>query len=123
MLTSVLLACGADAWLARQDVQFSFTLLDQANQAGANVRVTPFAVRVGANGQIFQAVKVVPFLGAFVQTTKQQLANTTSLAFNAAAGLLQGDLAPAATLAAAQEAIFNTQTSPLPTLLTFRRVC
>jgi hypothetical protein len=68
-------------------------------------------------------LQVVPFFGAFVQTTKQQLANTTSLAFDAAAGLLQGDLAPAATLAAAQEAIFNTQTSPLPTLLTVRCVC
>ena len=41
-----------------QDLQFSFTLLDQANQAGANVRVTPYALRVGANGQIFQSVKV-----------------------------------------------------------------
>jgi hypothetical protein len=100
------------------DVQLSFTILDQANQAGANVRVTPFAVRAGANGQLFQAVKVVPFLAAFAQTSKQQLASSASAGLAAAAGLLQGNTTQAADFAQAQALIFDMQASPLPTALT-----
>ena len=100
------------------DVQLSFTILNQLNQVGANVRVTPFAVRVGANGQLFQAVKVVPFLSAFAQTTKQQLASSASAGLAAVAGLLQGNTTQAADFAQAQAMIFDMQTSPLPTALT-----
>ena len=109
------------AWSSwSQDVEFSFTLLDQANQAGANVRVTPYAIRVGANGQIFQSVKIVPFLAAFAQTSKQQLASQAALALNATAGLLQGDFAPAAAFAQATELNIGMQASPIPTVLTIR---
>ena len=100
------------------DVQLSFTILDQPNQVGANVRVTPFAVRVGANGQLFQSVKVVPFLSAFAQTTKQQLASSASSGLAAVAGLLQGNTTQAADFATAQAMIFDMQTSPLPTAIT-----
>jgi hypothetical protein len=100
------------------DVQLSFTILNQPNQVGANVRVTPFAVRVGANGQLFQAVKVVPFLSAFAQTTKQQLASSASAGLAAVTGLLQGNTTQAADFAQAQAMIFDMQTSPLPTALT-----
>lgn len=100
------------------DVEFSFTVLDQANQAGANVRVTPFATRVGGNGQIFQSVKVVPFLAAFAQTTKEQLATSASQGLAAVSGLLQGNGTAANEFAEAQAAIFDTQTSPLPTVVT-----
>ena len=99
-------------------MEFSFTLLDQNNQAGQNVRVTPYALRVGGNGQIFQSVKVVPFLSAFVQTSTQQLTNLTALAVNATAGALRGDAGPAGTLAAATQMIVDTQASPVPTVLT-----
>ena len=129
-------------------MEFSFTLLDQATQAGANVRVTPYALRVGANGQLFQSVKarmphaassvcgspdaagtvmsllaaqIVPFLAAFAQTTKQQLASQAALALNATAGLLQGDFAPAAAFAQATDMIISMQASPVPTVLTLRR--
>jgi hypothetical protein len=91
------------------DVQLSFTILDQVNQAGANVRVTPFAVRAGANGQLFQAVKVVPFLAAFAQTSKQQLASSASSGLAAVAGLLEGNSTQAADFAQAQAMIFNMQ--------------
>jgi hypothetical protein len=104
------------------DVQFSFTLLEQANQAGANVRVTPYALRVGGNGQVFQSVKVVPFLAAFAQTTVQQAANITALGLDAARGLISGNAAPAQTLADATKLILNVQASPLPTVFTLRRV-
>ena len=46
------------------DIEFSYTLLAQANQAGANARITPSATRF-LGESVFQSVKVVPFLSAF----------------------------------------------------------
>ena len=67
------------------------------------------------------APQIVPFLAAFAQTTKQQLASQAALALNATAGLLQGDFAPAAAFAQATEMIIAMQASPVPTVLTIRR--
>jgi hypothetical protein len=70
---------------------------------------------------VFQSVKVVPFLAAFAQTTKQQAANITALGLDAARGLITGDRAPAQTFVDATNLILNVQASPLPTIFTLRR--
>ena len=66
-------------------------------------------------------LQVVPYLAAFAQTTKQQLASQGALALNATAGLLQGDTAPATAFEQATAMIIKMQASPLPTALTIRR--
>ena len=66
-------------------------------------------------------LQVVPFIAAFAQTTKQQLASQGALALNATAGLLQGDTAPATAFEQATAMIIKMQASPIPTALTIRR--
>jgi|APGre2960657444_1045066.scaffolds.fasta_scaffold00073_19 hypothetical protein len=103
------------------DIQFSFTLLDQANQAGANVRVTPWATRLQGNGQAFQSVKVVPFLAAFanlVPNGLNGLAADGQAALEAAAGLLQHNTSAAQAFIADKVDTVKTQLSPIPTILT-----
>jgi len=94
--------------------RFSFTLLDQANTAGANVRVTPSATRFQGNGVVFQSVKVVPFLSAYRTVFDQGLTPVGQVA--QAAHTHNATLA--AQLAKAKEQRFISQSLPFPTLLT-----
>ena len=96
------------------DQEFSFTLLDQANTAGANVRITPWATRFQGNGVVFQSVKVVPFLSAYRTVVDQGLTPVGLVA--QAAHTHNSTLA--AQLAKAKEQRFVQQSLPFPTLLT-----
>ena len=96
------------------DVEFSFTLLDQTNTAGANARITPSATRFQGNGVVFQSVKVVPFLSAYRTVFDQGLTPVGQLV--QAAHTHNATLA--AQLAKAKEQRFISQSLPFPTLLT-----
>ena len=98
------------------DQEFSFTLLDQANTAGANARITPWATRFQGNGVVFQSVKVVPFLSAYRTVVDQGLTPVGLVA--QAAHTHNATLA--AQLAKAKEQRFVQQSLPFPTLLTRR---
>ena len=100
-------------------VELSVTVLDQANQAGANVRVTPFATRF-LGQSIFQSVKVAPFASAFAQlvSTPNALAGEAANALNATAELIRsGDTGPLSDVVREKAMLIATQASPIPTTL------
>jgi len=96
------------------DVEFSFTLLDQANTAGANIRVTPSATRIFANGVLFQSFKVAPFVSAFRTIFDQGLTPVGQIA----QAVHTRNVTLAAQLERAKAQRFVSQSLPIPTLLT-----
>jgi hypothetical protein len=93
------------------DVELSYTLLNQANQAGANVRVTPFATRF-LGQSVFQSVKVAPFAAAYalLVTTPNALSGDAASAINGTAALLSdGDPSQLAELLRAKQEVITLQ--------------
>jgi hypothetical protein len=94
------------------DVEFSFTLLDQANQVGANTRITPWATRVLGSGVVFQSVKVAPFYSAFRDVADQSVTPVGQVISSFHNATL------AHQLGSAKAANQLRQSLPFPTLLT-----
>ena len=96
------------------------TLLAQPNQAGANIRITPFSTRF-LGQSVFQTVKVAPFASAFVGVPNlpYNLAGQASQALNATAAFLDtGATQPLSDFIMAEKALVTAQLSPIPIIWT-----